>query len=184
MARARKPKKKKRPPLPIASKPSLIVANGDGVEALAMRAALACDWPVLGYVPRGHSGSALRPGTLSDHPLQAVKWNARAADLTIVVTASAALHGRAQWATRWAQRYRKPTLHWWPGNADTSRLHVWLTTYRWRSVHITGAAAHQLGRAADLIELLIASIQRHACGRVIESSSADHGDVHQTEEPH
>ncbi len=182
MTRSRKPKK--RPPLPIGQCPTLIVADGDGTELRVAHLAAARGWPVLGYVPRGRSGSARRPGTFSEHPLQAVKWNTRAADLTIVLTADATLHGRARWAALWAARYRKPWLHWWPGVADDARLRTWLRTYRWRSLQITGAAEHQLGPAAALIEPLLASISGQAYGRVTSSPTTDHNDGYQTEKPH
>ncbi|MCC6594311.1 MAG: hypothetical protein IT479_13690 [Xanthomonadales bacterium] len=166
--RARKPsskarRKRRRATLKLAvngAAPTLVCAQADGVEALALAQARALGLAHAGFVPSGtrNPGETFE-ATPTRHPAQALKWNTRFADATVVLTADAVLHGRARLAVAWCRRYRKPWLHLYPAAFDEQALRVWLRTRPLRSLHICGARAHQqVERLEALLDVLLRAL--------------------------
>lgn len=162
--RSRKPssrarRKKRRVKLALAgngSAPTLVCAQADGVEALALALARASALAHAGFVPSG----TRNPGdtflaTPTRHPSQALKWNVHASDVSVLVTPDATLYGRALLARAWCARYRKPWLHLHAGCCDADAIRAWLRTRAPKSVHVTGARAHQADRLAACVEALL-----------------------------
>ena len=102
--RPRKPssksrRKKRRVSLTLGSNgraPTLVTARSDGVEAMALEQAGRLGLATAGFVPSG----TRNPGdsflaTPTRHPSQALKWNVRAADVSVLITPDAQLYGRA-----------------------------------------------------------------------------------------
>lgn len=167
-ARPRKPsskarRKHRRATLKLAANgaaPTLVCAQAGGVEALALAAARGQGIAHAGFVPSGtkNPGETFE-ATPTRHPSQALKWNARFADATIVLTADATLHGRARLAVDWCRRYRKPWLHLHPDGFDADALRLWLRTRPLRSLHLSGALAHQqVERVGPLVEAVVRAL--------------------------
>lgn len=163
--RTRKPsskarRKKRRVNLALGSNgraPTLVCARAGGVESMAIEHATHRGLATAGFVPSG----TRNPGdsflaTPTRHPSQALKWNTRAADVTVLITPDACLFGRALLAQRWAGRYRKPWLHLYPAIFDPEQVRSWLRTRRLKSIHLTGALEHQAQSLDALIEALMA----------------------------
>jgi hypothetical protein len=169
--RTRKPsakgrRKKRRVKLALAangSVPTLVCAQAGGVETLALGLARAAGLAYAGFVPSG----TRNPGesflaTPTRHPSQALKWNVHASDVSVLVTPDAALFGRALLARRWCERYRKPWLHLHAGFCDPDYIRVWLRTRAPKSIHVTGALAHQAERLGSVIDALLGVISEPA----------------------
>lgn len=166
-ANTRKPsskarRKKRRATLTLASNglgPTIIGAQTDGVEAQALTLAQARGLAYAGFVPsrtRNPGDSFL--ATPTTHPSQALKWNARFADASVLITPSGPLFGRALLARLWCERYRKPWLHLHPGNLDSAAVRQWLKTRPIKSLHIAGARAHQADGLESVLDLLFACL--------------------------
>lgn len=161
--RTRKPsskarRKKRRAALVLGSNgasPTLVTAQTDGVEARIHAQALKLGLAQAGFVPSGtrNPGETFQ-ATPTRHPSQALKWNVRAADATILITPDATLFGRAQLARDWCGRYHKRWLHLHPGNFDADAIRIWLRTKPPKALHITGARAHQAAGLDALVEAL------------------------------
>ncbi len=162
--RSRKPsskarRKKRRVRLAIASNgkaPTLVNAQGDGVESMTLALARKTGLAHAGFVPSG----TRNPGdtflaTPTRHPSQALKWNVHASDVSVLVTPDAVLFGRALLARQWCERYRKPWLHLHAGFCDPEYIRVWLRTRAPKSIHVTGARAHQAERLGASVEVLM-----------------------------
>ncbi|MCP5476670.1 MAG: putative molybdenum carrier protein [Lysobacterales bacterium] len=165
--RPRKPssksrRKKRRVSLTLGSNgraPTLVTARSDGVEAMALEQAGRLGLATAGFVPSG----TRNPGdsflaTPTRHPSQALKWNVRAADVSVLITPDAQLYGRALVAQRWAGRYRKPWLHLYPAAFDVEHLRIWLRTRKLKTIHITGARQHQVQGLRELVDVLMATL--------------------------
>jgi hypothetical protein len=162
--RTRKPsskarRKKRRVKLTLAgngSAPTLVCAQSDGVESMALGLGRAAGLAHSGFVPSG----TRNPGetflaTPTRHPSQALKWNVHASDVSVLVTPDAALFGRALLARQWCERYGKPWLHLHSGSCDPETIRIWLRTRAPKSIHVTGARAHQAERLTVAIEMLM-----------------------------
>lgn len=154
---ARKRKKAKRPALVIDRSlpaPAIVCARADGVESFAAGSAVAAGHACAGYVPNTQK---LQPGNLptpTDYPLQAVKWNVRASQANLIITADVQLFGRARAAREYAERWSKPWLQVWPSTFDATRLREWLRTHAIRVLHVTGPASYQ----APAIEAFVTAV--------------------------
>ncbi len=152
-------RKKRRVKLAMAgngSAPTLVCAQTDGVESMALGLGRAAGLAHSGFVPSG----TRNPGetflaTPTRHPSQALKWNVHASDVSVLVTPDAALFGRALLARQWCERYRKPWLHLYTGSCDPDTIRVWLRTRAPKSIHVTGARAHQAERLSGPMEILV-----------------------------
>jgi hypothetical protein len=173
LERTRKPsskarRKKRRVKLAMAANgnaPTLICAQSDGIESVALDLVRAAGLAHSGFVPSG----TRNPGetflaTPTRHPSQALKWNVHASDVSVLVTPDAALFGRALLARQWCQRYRKPWLHLHAGSCDPESIRVWLRTRAPKSIHVTGARAHQAERLGISVETLVRVIAEFAAG--------------------
>ena len=162
--RARKPsskarRKKRRATLALASNgntPTLVCAQSDGVEAMALRIAREGGLAHAGFVPSG----TRNPGetflaTPTRHPSQALKWNVRGSDVSVLITPDAVLFGRALLARQWCERYRKPWLHLHGGDCDAEQIRLWMRTRTPKSIHVTGARAHQAEHLAPAVAALL-----------------------------
>jgi hypothetical protein len=169
--RSRKPsskarRKKRRVKLALAgngSAPTLVCAQTDGVESMALGLGRAAGLAHSGFVPSG----TRNPGetflaTPTRHPSQALKWNVHASDVSVLVTPDAVLFGRALLARQWCERYRKPWLHLHAGCCDAQFIRDWLRTRAPKSIHVTGARAHQAERLGVSVETLIGVIAETA----------------------
>lgn len=167
LERTRKPsskarRKKRRVKLALAGNgnaPTLICAQADGVESMALGLARRAGLAHSGFVPSG----TRNPGesflaTPTRHPSQALKWNVHGSDASVLVTPEATLFGRALLARQWCQRYHKPWLHVHAGNCDPDYIRLWLRTRAPKSIHVTGARAHQAERLAQAIETLVGAL--------------------------
>ena len=160
---ARKRKKARRAPLVIdrsLPRPALVCALADGVEAIAHAHATASGHAYAGYVPLAQ---ALRVGniaTTTQYAPQAIKWNVRASDATLILTADANLFGRARHAQLWSARYRKPWLHLWPAVFDTARFQQWLHTHSVSVLHLTGPASYQAPALGGFVEQIMNALWR------------------------
>jgi hypothetical protein len=136
--------------------PTIVCARTDGVESWAHAGAGGVGLARAGFVPSGtrNPGEAFL-ATPTQHPSQALKWNVRGSDATILITAEACIFGRARLARSWCGRYRKPWLHLHPGSFDPDQVRLWLRTRPLKSVHITGARAHQGVELQALVEALM-----------------------------
>ncbi|MGE4071544.1 MAG: putative molybdenum carrier protein [Lysobacterales bacterium] len=165
--RPRKPssksrRKKRRVSLTLGSNgraPTLVSARCDGVETMAIEHASRLGLATAGFVPSG----TRNPGdsflaTPTRHPSQALKWNVRAADVSVLITPDAQLYGRALLAQRWCGRYRKPWLHLHPAAFDLEQVRTWLRTRKLKSIHITGALEHQAQGLGALVDGLMAML--------------------------
>lgn len=165
--RSRKPsskarRKKRRVTLTLASngqRPTLVCAQTDGVEAMALVAARQAGLAHAGFVPSG----TRNPGgtflaTPTRHPSQALKWNVHASDVSVLITPDAVLFGRALLARQWCERYRKPWLHVYPGACDVESIRVWMRTRTPKSIHVTGARAYQSERLAAAVDTLVRAL--------------------------
>ena len=139
--------------------PTLVTAQTPGVEALALAAARALGLAHAGFVPSGtrNPGDTFE-ATPTRHPSQPLKWNVRFAEATVVVTPDATLFGRARLAVEWCRRYRRPWLHLYPGSHDAAQLTEWLRTRPLKSLHLTGALAHQAERLEALVESFVQAL--------------------------
>lgn len=165
--RPRKPssksrRKKRRATLVLGSNgaaPTLVMAQTDGVERSVLDGAIAAGLAHAGFVPSGtrNPGDSYQ-ATPTRHPAQALKWNVRGSDATVMLTPDAQLFGRALLAKAWAERYRKPWLHLYPDSFDREQLRQWLRTRPLKSLHITGARAHQAERLEGLLAELLAEL--------------------------
>jgi len=152
-------RKKRRVTLAFASNgsvPTLVCAQSDGVEVAALGIARALKLAHAGFVPSG----TRNPGetflaTPTRHPSQALKWNVRASDVSVLVTPDAVLFGRALLARQWCERYRKPWLHVHAGACDAEQIRLWMRTRNPKSIHVTGARAHQAEHLAAAVEVLV-----------------------------
>ncbi|MBL8245597.1 MAG: hypothetical protein JNL89_15470 [Rhodanobacteraceae bacterium] len=155
----RKQRKRRRATLKLAANglaPTLVTAQLAGVEATALAAARALGLAHAGFVPSGTKNPGdTYEATPTRHPSQPLKWNVRFAEATVVITPDAVLHGRARLAVEWCRRYRKPWLHLFPGSHDGAQLAEWLRTRPLKSLHLTGALAHQAERLGDLVEAFV-----------------------------
>lgn len=164
-------RKKRRATLQLGSNgaaPTLVMAQAEGVERLALAAAVVAGLAFAGFVPSGtrNPGESFQ-ATPTRHPSQALKWNVRGSDATLLVTPDASLFGRARLARSWAERYRKPWLHLHPGNYDRDQLQQWLRTRPLKSLHVTGASVDQAERLATLLADLVQQVAEQASpGRV------------------
>jgi hypothetical protein len=165
--RTRKPsskgrRKKRRVKLGMASNgraPTLVCAQADGVEGTALDLARQAGLAHAGFVPSG----TRNPGetflaTPTRHPSQALKWNVHASDVSVLVTPDAVLFGRALLAQQWCERYRKPWLHVHAGCCDPEYIRIWLRTRAPKSIHVTGARAHQAERLREVVAVLMGVI--------------------------
>lgn len=152
-------RKKRRATLALASngnKPTLVCAQTDGVEAMALGIARGHGLAHAGFVPSG----TRNPGetflaTPTRHPSQALKWNVRASDVSVLVTPDAVLFGRVLLARQWCERYRKPWLHVHAGDCDAGQIQQWIRTRNPKSIHVTGARAHQAEHLSTSVEVLM-----------------------------
>lgn len=155
-------RKKRRATLALASNgqtPTLVCAQTDGVEAQALGIARGLGLANAGFVPSG----TRNPGetflaTPTRHPSQALKWNVRASDVSVLITPDAVLFGRALLARQWCERYRKPWLHVHGGDCDVEQIRVWMRTRNPKSIHVTGARAHQAELLALTVEAAVQAL--------------------------
>ncbi len=161
---ARKRKKAKRPALVIDHKlpgPALVCARADGVETFAASCAIAGGHACVGYVPSTQKPQPGNLPTTTSYPLQAVKWNVRASQANLLITADAQLFGRARAAREYAERWSKPWFQVWPATFDAARLRTWLRTHAIRVLHVTGPASYQ----APAIEAFVATVMEEVISR-------------------
>jgi|GEM_PF-2513159 len=158
-------RKKRRATLTLASNgagPTIIGAQTDGVEARALQLAQARGLAHAGFVPsRTRNPGESFLATPTTHPSQALKWNARFADASVLITPAGPLFGRALLARQWCERYRKPWLHLHPGNLDSAAVRLWLRTRPLKSLHIAGARAHQDDGLDGVLDLLFDCLEAH-----------------------
>lgn len=156
-AKARR--KLKRPQLSVpagAARPLLIGASASGVEACVRAHAAASGLSVIGYYrPASIIAAPGLVATTTGHPAQALKWNTRAADATLLLAPDGPVYGRARAAQAWCRRYRKRWLLLTPGSFDAEVLQRWLRTQPPERLQITGPLAHQ----ADLSGLVAQVLQ-------------------------
>lgn len=155
-------RKLKRAPLIIPAgspRPVLIAATASGVESWVRAAsaehALAC----VGYYCA--ATTVVGPGlvaTPTAHPAQALKWNVRAADATLLIAPDGPLFGRARLAIDWCARYRKRWLVLTPASFDAQTLIGWLRTQPPHTLHISGPLAHQAGNLQALVERVMTQL--------------------------
>lgn len=151
-------RKQKRPALVApagARQPVLIGAGASGVEAQVRERAPTHALAVVGYYcPASIVGAPGLVPTPTGHPAQALKWNTRAADATLLLAPDERLYGRARAAQDWCQRYRKRWLLLTPQSFDADRLRGWLRTLPPKRLQITGPLAHQADLSALLAQVL------------------------------
>ncbi len=165
--RKRKPsskarRKKRRATLALASNgaaPTVVCAQTDGVETMALGAARGCELAHAGFVPSGtrNPGETFQ-ATPTRHPSQALKWNVRGSDVSVLITSDAVLFGRALLARQWCERYGKPWLHLHRGDCAVEQIRLWMRTRKPRSIHVTGARAYQAEHLAAAVEALILAL--------------------------
>ena len=158
---SRKRKKAKRAPLkidPRRAPPALVCAIADGVEQYAHAHALGSGHAFAGYVPATLSPAAGTVPTTTSYPLQALKWNVRASEASLIITADAVLFGRALAAREYAQRWSKPWLQVWPADFDAARLRRWLQTHAIRVLHVTGPASYQAPTIESFVDTVMAQV--------------------------
>ncbi len=153
----RKRKKAKRAALVIDRSlpaPALVCARAEGVEEFAARCAVGGGHACVGYVPSTQKAVAGNLPTTTEYPLQALKWNVRASEASLIITADSQPFGRARAAREYAERWSKPWLQVWPADFDAARLRQWLRTHAIRVLHVTGPASYQ----APAIESFVAKV--------------------------
>lgn len=154
-------RKLKRPQLSVpagTASPVLIGANASGVEACVRERAAAFGLGVIGYYcPASIVGERGLVATTSGHPSQALKWNTRAADATLLLLPDGPVYGRARAAQAWCRRYRKRWLLLTPASFDADALQRWLRTQPPERLQITGPLAHQADLSA-LVDRVLKSL--------------------------
>lgn len=156
----------KRPPLnlkPAAGEFAVLNSARDGFEALLLAAVRAQGLAAGGYVPKGGPPPAigLLPSS-SEYPDQALKWNVRGSDASLLLRPRCGLTRRLQLSIDWCRRYRKPWLLLDEDAIDSPQLQTWLRTLPLRTLHVTGPLAHQCTQAKALATQLGAAL---AAGR-------------------
>jgi|CXWL01.1.fsa_nt_gi hypothetical protein len=161
MSRSTRKKKPKRPPLVIDPKlprPALVGALAEGVEATARASALRAGHAVAGYVPLATKPPPGCICTTTAYAPQALKWNVKASEASLLISADATLFGRALQARQWSTRYSRPWLQVWPAIFDAARLQEWLRTHAIARLHVTGPASYQAPGLEPFVEQVLQSI--------------------------
>jgi hypothetical protein len=127
-----------------------IISGGQtGADRAALDWAILHDVPHGGWCPRGRRAEdgpialcyRLRETPLADY-YQRTEWNVRDSDGTVVFSLNQELGGGSLLTLLFAQAWRKPCLHLWPGVSDPPRkLQEFVAGNKIRVLNVAGPRA-------------------------------------------
>jgi hypothetical protein len=165
-SKARRKNKRAALVIPAGPRPVLVASTASGIESWAREQAVGRGLACVGYFCAATTlGGPGLVATPTPHPAQALKWNTRAADATLLLAPNGPAFGRARAAIAWCARYRKRWLLLTPASFDAAQLRVWLRTRPPGTLQISGPLAHQAAGLAPLLAQVLDVIDESALSR-------------------